>query len=116
MRVLFAGIAVLALVWLQGAQASAATVPPADRDGLAGAVVLNCGWLPGEGLTDCRVVTETPAGLGLGARAVAMARFLAPAARSRPLMINGRVKVTVDLPLPRQEPAHRASPGAADAT
>ncbi|MFC5372944.1 hypothetical protein ACFPIF_10290 [Brevundimonas faecalis] len=43
---------------------------PTDRDG---SVVVNCAVGEDRGLTDCRVVSETPEGRGYGAMALAIA-------------------------------------------
>lgn len=69
----------------------------AFRRGLAGSARMQCGVRGDGSLADCRIVSESPAGEGFGAAALA----LAPRFRMRPRRVNGRVVAggTVTMPI-----------------
>ena len=76
----------------------------AQSPGPTGLVVLDCAWTPTDGLSDCRVVQETPARLGLGAKALGAMRGFKLVPGHAPMLRDGRLKLGVRVPLPAAPP------------
>lgn len=75
-----------------------------------GAVVLDCGWTPISGVSDCRLISESPAGLGLGAAAISQAEGFNMISGYQPPLQNGRFQIRIGVKLPEQGADNTAAP------
>ena len=79
--------------------------PAAQKAGVEGKAMINC-LLAAGGLTDCRVVSESPEGYGFGVAAVQMSVLfdMRPELRDGQPVVE-RVTIPIDFRLPEPRPA-----------
>jgi zinc protease len=80
---------------------SQADAPPSLRTGV---VQLNCAKTEDNRLTDCRVLRETPPGVGVGATALTLIPNLRVDPKITPLTAEGRVQFDIRVPAPDPGP------------
>ncbi|MBV9509705.1 MAG: hypothetical protein JO303_05430 [Caulobacteraceae bacterium] len=83
-----------------GLMVAASGAARADEPAM-GAVVLDCAWTAVQGVNDCKLVSETPAGLGLGAAAISSAEGFNLVSGYQPPLDNGRFRIRIGVKLPQ---------------